>query len=113
MSSVDRASVLAASPLFDWAQPEIVAQIAESFTVEKFGAQEMLCKQGEVGDKVFVIAEGSVDVVVFVGGVVPVQDYPMLTAAGVAGIYGPGTAIPVCAADVLAKIRARASSVKS
>jgi methylmalonyl-CoA mutase cobalamin-binding subunit len=24
----------------------------------------------------------------------------------VAGIYGPGTAIPACAADVLAKIRA-------
>jgi methylmalonyl-CoA mutase len=50
--------------------------------------------------------EGADDVVVFVGGVVPVQDYPMLTAAGVAGIYGPGTAIPACAADVLAKIRA-------
>jgi methylmalonyl-CoA mutase cobalamin-binding subunit len=30
----------------------------------------------------------------------------MLQAAGVAGIYGPGTAIPVCAADVLSKIRA-------
>jgi methylmalonyl-CoA mutase len=51
--------------------------------------------------------EGAHDVVVFVGGVVPVQDYPMLQAAGVSGIYGPGTAIPVCAADVLAKIRAR------
>jgi methylmalonyl-CoA mutase len=51
--------------------------------------------------------EGAGDIVVFVGGVVPVQDYPMLVAAGVAGIYGPGTAIPVCAADVLAKIRAR------
>ncbi len=51
-------------------------------------------------------AQGSGDVVVFVGGVVPVQDYPMLEAAGVAGIYGPGTAIPACAADVLAKIRA-------
>jgi methylmalonyl-CoA mutase len=54
--------------------------------------------------------EGADDVVVFVGGVVPVQDYPMLTAAGVAGIYGPGTAIPACAADVLAKIRARATA---
>jgi methylmalonyl-CoA mutase len=49
---------------------------------------------------------GAHDVVVFVGGVVPQQDYAMLHAAGVAGIYGPGTAIPVCAADVLAKIRA-------
>jgi methylmalonyl-CoA mutase len=50
--------------------------------------------------------EGAGDIVVFVGGVVPQQDYAMLHAAGVAGIYGPGTAIPVCAADVLAKIRA-------
>jgi methylmalonyl-CoA mutase len=55
--------------------------------------------------------EGADDVVVFVGGVVPVQDYPMLTAAGVAGIYGPGTAIPACAADVLAKIRAARPAV--
>jgi len=50
--------------------------------------------------------QGADDIVVFVGGVVPPQDYPMLFAAGVAGIYGPGTAIPACAADVLAKIRA-------
>jgi len=50
--------------------------------------------------------QGADDIVVFVGGVVPPQDYAMLTAAGVAGIYGPGTAIAACAADVLAKIRA-------
>ncbi|HEY5862069.1 MAG TPA: methylmalonyl-CoA mutase, partial [Casimicrobiaceae bacterium] len=53
--------------------------------------------------------EGARDIVVFVGGVVPMQDYPMLQAAGVSGIYGPGTAIPACAADVLAKIRASRS----
>ena len=51
-------------------------------------------------------AQGAGDIVVFVGGVIPQQDYAMLQAAGVAGIYGPGTAIPACAADVLAKIRA-------
>ena len=47
----------------------------------------------------------------FVGGVIPAQDYDMLHAAGVAGIYGPGTAIPACAADVLAKIRAARAAV--
>jgi methylmalonyl-CoA mutase len=51
-------------------------------------------------------AQGAGEIVVFVGGVIPHQDYAMLHAAGVAGIYGPGTAIPACAADVLAKIRA-------
>jgi methylmalonyl-CoA mutase len=51
-------------------------------------------------------AEGVDDIVVFVGGVIPQQDYPALYAAGVAGIYGPGTPIPVSASDVLAKVRA-------
>ncbi len=51
-------------------------------------------------------AQGADDIVVFVGGVVPQQDYAMLLEAGVAGIYGPGTVIAACAADVLAKIRA-------
>jgi methylmalonyl-CoA mutase len=51
-------------------------------------------------------AEGVDDIVVFVGGVIPQQDYAALYAAGVAGIYGPGTPIPESAADVLAKVRA-------
>jgi methylmalonyl-CoA mutase len=36
--------------------------------------------------------------------VVPRQDYDFLYAAGVKGIYGPGTPIPVSAKDVLAQI---------
>ncbi len=51
-------------------------------------------------------AQGVDDIVVFVGGVIPHQDYAALYAAGVAGIYGPGTPIPESAADVLAKVRA-------
>jgi methylmalonyl-CoA mutase len=49
---------------------------------------------------------GADDIVVFVGGVVPPQDYEFLRAAGVKGIYGPGTPIPVSARDVLEQIRA-------
>jgi methylmalonyl-CoA mutase len=48
--------------------------------------------------------QGADDIIVFVGGVIPQQDYDYLYAAGVKGIYGPGTAIPACAADVLRKI---------
>jgi methylmalonyl-CoA mutase len=51
-------------------------------------------------------AQGADDIIVFAGGVIPQQDYATLQAAGVAGIYGPGTPIPVSAADVLAKVRA-------
>jgi len=50
--------------------------------------------------------QGGGDIVVFVGGVIPQQDYAFLSAAGVSGIYGPGTPITTSAADVLAKIKA-------
>ncbi|MBU6437861.1 MAG: cobalamin-dependent protein, partial [Betaproteobacteria bacterium] len=49
--------------------------------------------------------QGADDIIVFVGGVVPQQDYPYLYSAGVQGIYGPGTPIPACARDVLEHIR--------
>ena len=48
--------------------------------------------------------QGADDIIVFVGGVIPKQDYDFLYAAGVKGIYGPGTPIPVSARDVLSKI---------
>jgi len=50
-------------------------------------------------------AQGGGDIVVFVGGVIPQQDYQFLYDAGVKGIYGPGTPIPVSAKDVLEQIR--------
>jgi methylmalonyl-CoA mutase len=49
--------------------------------------------------------QGGEDIVVFVGGVIPRQDYPFLYEAGVQGIYGPGTPIPASAKDVLERIR--------
>ncbi|MBL8363291.1 MAG: methylmalonyl-CoA mutase [Rubrivivax sp.] len=54
--------------------------------------------------------QGGDDIVVFVGGVIPQQDYDGLYAAGVKGIYGPGTPIPVSAKDVLEQIRKAASA---
>ncbi len=44
---------------------------------------------------------GGDDVMVIVGGVVPPQDYDALRAAGVRGIYGPGTNIVAAAREVL------------
>jgi methylmalonyl-CoA mutase len=49
--------------------------------------------------------QGAADIIVFVGGVIPAQDYDFLHDAGVAGIFGPGTPIPACARQVLAAIR--------
>ena len=50
--------------------------------------------------------QGADDIIVFVGGVVPAQDYDVLMQAGVKGIYGPGTPIPVSAKHVLEQIKA-------
>jgi methylmalonyl-CoA mutase len=50
--------------------------------------------------------QGADDIIVFVGGVIPQQDYGFLYEAGVKGIYGPGTPIPVSAKDVLEQIKA-------
>ncbi|MCC2977432.1 methylmalonyl-CoA mutase [Sphingomonas sp. PL-96] len=44
---------------------------------------------------------GRHDVKVVAGGVIPPQDYDYLRDAGVQGIYGPGTNVVECAADVL------------
>jgi methylmalonyl-CoA mutase len=44
---------------------------------------------------------GREDILVVVGGVIPPQDYAFLYDAGVAGIYGPGTVIPVAAQKIL------------
>ncbi len=52
---------------------------------------------------------GAGDIVVVCGGVIPPQDYDMLTAAGVAAIFGPGTNIPTAARKVLALVSERRS----
>ena len=56
--------------------------------------------------------QGGKDIVVFVGGVIPKQDYEFLYNAGVKGIYGPGTPIPASAKDVLEHIRNSLVSIK-
>ncbi|GAB2713864.1 methylmalonyl-CoA mutase [Comamonas sediminis] len=50
--------------------------------------------------------QGADDIIVFVGGVIPAQDYDYLYNAGVKGVYGPGTPIPASAKDVLEQIKA-------
>ena len=51
-------------------------------------------------------ALGRDDILVVVGGVIPPQDYKFLYDAGVAGIYGPGTVIPVAAQKILEMLSA-------
>ena len=54
-------------------------------------------------------AESAEDIILFAGGVIPRKDYGALFDAGVAAIFGPGTAIPACAAEVMDAIERHVS----
>ena len=47
---------------------------------------------------------GREDIVVFVGGVIPPQDYDDLKRAGAIDVFGPGSVIPLCAQKVLSAL---------
>ncbi|MCM3111496.1 methylmalonyl-CoA mutase [Lederbergia lenta] len=47
------------------------------------------------------------DILVVIGGVIPVQDYDFLRENGAAAIFGPGTVIPVAAQKVIEEIYLR------
>jgi methylmalonyl-CoA mutase len=49
-------------------------------------------------------AKDAGDILVVCGGVIPPQDYDFLMSAGVSAVYGPGTNIPVAAAEILGLI---------
>ncbi len=51
--------------------------------------------------------KGAPEIAVVVGGIIPPHDYPFLRERGVAGIFGPGTAIPKAAREVLQVVRTR------
>jgi methylmalonyl-CoA mutase len=48
--------------------------------------------------------QGRPDILVVAGGVIPQPDYDFLYAAGVVGIFGPGTVIAKAALDILHKL---------
>ena len=52
-------------------------------------------------------SQGGAEIIVVVGGIVPSRDAELLSAAGVAAVYGPGTNIPLAAAEILGLIRER------
>ncbi|KAJ1728093.1 putative methylmalonyl-CoA mutase, mitochondrial [Coemansia biformis] len=53
---------------------------------------------------------GAKDILVIAGGVIPKQDYQFLHDHGCAAVYGPGTAIPDAAQDMIRKIDAALSA---
>jgi methylmalonyl-CoA mutase len=53
------------------------------------------------------LREGGANVMIVVGGVIPVQDFDALHAAGVVAIFPPGTAIPEAAARLIEELNER------
>ena len=93
-------------PLFQ--TPEEAARHAVENDVHAVG-----CSSLAAGHKTLVPAiikalkdQGADDIITFVGGVIPAQDYEALYQAGAAGIFGPGTPIQTSAREVLKQIRA-------
>ncbi|HKZ96639.1 MAG TPA: cobalamin-dependent protein, partial [Hyphomicrobiaceae bacterium] len=48
--------------------------------------------------------EGGDDIMIVVGGVIPPSDHQELYDAGAKAIFGPGTNIPLAAADLIRKL---------
>ncbi len=88
-------------PLFQ--TPEEVARMAVENDVHVLGVSTLA--GGHMTLVPEVIQElkrlGRKDILVVVGGVIPPQDFKALRKAGVAGVFGPGTRIPVSAQEIL------------
>ncbi|MFP5465343.1 MAG: cobalamin-dependent protein, partial [Gammaproteobacteria bacterium] len=95
-----------AGPLFQ--TPEETAKMALEKDVDVVGASSLAAGHKTlIPELIRLLKEaGRPDIKVTAGGVIPPQDYDFLRAAGVAGIFGPGTVIPIAARDVLTAIRA-------
>lgn len=64
---IDAAEVLSLSELFSWASKNALDELSTQFSTASFRNDERICTQGEVGDRMYIIATGQVDIVLQVG----------------------------------------------
>ncbi len=97
----DMAFDVTSSPLFQTPQ-ETVAMALEK-EVDAIGASSLAAGHKTLIPELIqrLREAGRSDIKVVAGGVIPPQDYEFLREAGVQGIYGPGSNIVECAADML------------
>src|SRR5690606_8451176 len=88
-------------PLFQ--TPEEAAALALEQDVDAVGASSLAAGHKTLVPELIdqLRQAGRADIKVVVGGVIPPQDYQFLRDAGVQGIYGPGSNVVECAADLL------------
>ncbi len=92
---------IVSGPLFQ--TPEETVVLALENAVDVVGASSLAAGHKTLIPELIkgLKAAGRGDIKVIAGGVIPPQDYDFLRDAGVQGIYGPGSNIVECAADVL------------
>ncbi len=88
-------------PLFQ--TPEEAAALALEHNVDAVGASSLAAGHKTLVPQLIGLLKeaGRADIKVVAGGVIPPQDYDFLKSAGVQGIYGPGSNVVECAADML------------
>jgi methylmalonyl-CoA mutase len=88
-------------PLFQ--TPEETVVLALESTVDVVGASSLAAGHKTLIPELinYLRDAGRSDIKVIAGGVIPPQDYDFLREAGVQGIYGPGSNVVECAADLL------------
>ncbi|MCW1402856.1 methylmalonyl-CoA mutase [Novosphingobium sp. MW5] len=88
-------------PLFQ--TPEEACKLALDNDVDAVGASSLAAGHKTLIPELIghLKAAGRPDIKVVAGGVIPPQDYDYLREAGVQGIYGPGSNVVECAADML------------
>jgi methylmalonyl-CoA mutase len=93
------------SPMFS--TPEEVAKQAVENDVQVVGVSSQAAGHKTLVPQLIeeLKKQGASDIIVVAGGVIPKQDYDYLYQAGVKGIFGPGTKIPLAARDVLESIK--------
>jgi methylmalonyl-CoA mutase len=90
-----------AGPLFQ--TPRETAEMAVEHDVDVVGASSLAAGHKTLVPELIDALKdaGRADIKVVAGGVIPPQDYPMLRAAGVQAIFGPGTNLADAADEVL------------
>jgi len=88
-------------PLFQ--TPQETRDMALAENVDAIGASSLAAGHKTlIPELIGLLKEaGRPDIKVIAGGVIPQKDYDILRDAGVQGIYGPGSNVVECAADVL------------
>jgi methylmalonyl-CoA mutase len=97
----DMAFDVTSSPLFQ--TPQETLALALEKQVDAIGASSLAAGHKTlIPELIRLLREaGRPDIKVIAGGVIPPQDYDFLREAGVQGIYGPGSNVVECAADML------------